>query len=89
MPTAQDDEVTSPSQQRYNTHLIVNDQGNIVSIYRKIHLIDIDLTTKGGITLQEAKTIKRGVKIVDPVYSPCGYLGLSISFDLRFPEMYR
>jgi len=52
-------------------------------------LIDIDLTTKGGITLQEAQTIKKGNKIIHPVYSPCGYLGLSISFDVRFPEMYR
>ena len=31
----------------------------------------------------------KGGQIVDPVYSPCGYLGLSISFDLRFPELYR
>lgn len=31
----------------------------------------------------------RGTNITDPVYSPCGYLGLSISFDLRFPELYR
>ena len=33
--------------------------------------------------------IERGHEIADPVYSPCGYLGLSISFDVRFPEMYR
>lgn len=37
----------------------------------------------------ESLSIEKGNKIADPVYSPCGYLGLSISFDLRFPEMYR
>ena len=44
----------NPSQKRYNTHLIINDLGNVVSIYRKRHLIDIDLSIKGGIVMQEA-----------------------------------
>ena len=39
--------------------------------------------------MTESDAILKGTKIVDPVYSPCGYLGLSVSFDLRFPEMYR
>ena len=60
-----------------------------MSKYRKIHLFDIDLTSKGGALLNEFKSIERGTKIEDPIYSPCGYLGLSISFDVRFPEMYR
>lgn len=75
--------------QRYNSHLIISDEGQIVSNYRKMHLIDIDLSHKGGRQLRESTSIVRGDKIADPVYSPCGYLGLSISFDLRFPELYR
>jgi predicted amidohydrolase len=58
-------------------------------MYRKIHLFDIDLTSKGGTIMNEFKHINRGNEVVDPIYSPCGYLGLSISFDVRFPEMYR
>lgn len=34
---------------RYNTHVIINEEGLIVSKYRKIHLFDVDLTSKGGI----------------------------------------
>ena len=74
---------------RYNTHVIINDEGQIISTYRKLHLFDVDLSSKGGITMSESSAIQRGTEITDPVYSPCGYLGLSISFDLRFPEMYR
>ena len=34
---------------RYNSHLIINDEGQIVSKYRKMHLFDVDLTSKGGL----------------------------------------
>lgn len=69
--------------------MIINDEGQLVSKYRKMHLFDIDLTSKGGSVMNEIKHINRGTEIQDPIYSPCGYLGLSISFDVRFPEMYR
>ena len=69
--------------------MIISDEGQIVSKYRKMHLIDIDLSHKGGRQIRESHSIMRGDKITDPVYSPCGYLGLSISFDLRFPELFR
>lgn len=54
-----------------------------------MHLFDVDMTSKGGVLMNEAQSIERGETIEDPIYSPCGYLGLSISFDVRFPEMYR
>ena len=38
----------------YNTHLIINPEGQIVGKYRKIHLVDVDLTSKGGIQLYES-----------------------------------
>ena len=44
-----------PHKQRYNSHLIVSDDGLIVSKYRKMHLIDIDLSHKfGGRQIRES-----------------------------------
>lgn len=74
---------------RYQAHLIINENGQIISKYRKIHLFDVDLTSKGGQLYNESGEVLKGDRVADPVYSPCGYLGLSISFDLRFPEIYR
>lgn len=74
---------------RHNTHLIINEEGYIVSEYRKLHLFDIDLTHKGGISIDETRYIEPGVDVVDPIFSPLGYIGLSISNDLRYPELYR
>ena len=57
--------------------------------YRKMHMFDIDLKTRGGVDTTESEKFIKGDRICDPVFSPVGYLGLSISYDLRFPELYR
>lgn len=62
-----------------------------MSKYRKIHLVDVDVSVKQkpiGI-YNESGAIVRGNSLTQPIVSPVGYLGLSISFDIRFPEMYR
>lgn len=74
---------------RYNTHVIINEEGNFVSEYRKLHLFDIDLTHIGGLTISENKYIEPGKEVPCPVMSPIGYIGLSISNDIRYPELYR
>ena len=53
-----------------------------------MHLYDIDLEREGVVTYQGGSLV-RGEEIAPPVFSPCGYLGLSIGLDLRFPELYR
>ena len=60
--------------------MIINEEGNIVSEYRKIHLFDVDLThrVQGGTHIQENKYIAPGTDIPDPVFSPVGYVGMSI-----------
>ncbi len=54
--------------------------------YDKIHLFDVDLA--GGESYRESRTIAPGSTPV-AVTTPWGQLGLSICYDLRFPELYR
>ncbi|KAL1130000.1 hypothetical protein AAG570_012943, partial [Ranatra chinensis] len=69
-----------------NTHIIINNSGDIVETYRKVHLFDVNIPAK-GVKLQESKIVEGGDKIVSPVQTPFGNIGLSICYDLRFPEM--
>ena len=75
----------APSRKDYLTHSIINDEGNVVAKYRKMHMFDVDLNPSAS----ESRTFVRGNKLMEPCYSPVGYLGLSISYDIRFPELYR
>jgi len=60
--------------------------GRVRAIYRKIHLFDVDLPD--GTRLRESDTVEPGS---EPVASETrfGTLGLSVCYDLRFPELYR
>ncbi|KAJ1958991.1 translation initiation factor eIF3 subunit g, partial [Dispira parvispora] len=58
----------------YNSHLLINDQGEIVSVYRKLHLFDVELANRPKI--MESDSIKRGNTIVPPVSTPFGSVGL-------------
>lgn len=70
----------------YNTSLIINPDGEIIGKYRKIHLFDSEI--KGMPVYKESDIIQSGNEpvIVD---LPFGKAGLSICYDLRFPELYR
>jgi nitrilase len=68
-----------------NSCLVYDERGKLVARYDKIHLFGLDL---GNERYQEAKLIEPGDKIV-VVNSPFGRIGLSVCYDLRFPELYR
>lgn len=72
--------------QVYNTSLLFDNHGNRVAFYRKLHRFDIDLPD--GTHFRESATVKAGNSVV-VVPTPIGRLGLSICYDLRFPELYR
>ena len=79
--------VSAPDDPRsYNTSVLLDPEGGTVATYRKRHLFDIDLP--GGPTLKESDDYLAGDDIVCPA-TPLGVLGLSICYDLRFPEHYR
>ncbi len=68
-----------------NTTLVYNPQGEHVGRYDKIHLFGF---TKGTESYNESKTIVPG-STVGTVDTPLGKVGLSVCYDLRFPELYR
>lgn len=69
----------------YNSCLVYADNGEQVARYDKIHLFGLQL---GHEHYAEERTIKAGSKVVT-VESPFGRIGLSICYDLRFPELFR
>ncbi|MCH7666383.1 MAG: carbon-nitrogen hydrolase family protein [Acidobacteria bacterium] len=70
----------------YNTSVLFDPKGRQIAVYRKIHLFDIDLSEE--VSFQESATIKPGEDVV-VARTDLGRLGLSICYDLRFPELYR
>ncbi|MEW5913842.1 MAG: carbon-nitrogen hydrolase family protein [Thermodesulfobacteriota bacterium] len=70
----------------FNTSPVVDDQGRLQGYYQKIHRFDLEVPGQAAWT--ESKYVRAGQRLVT-VESPVGVLGLTIGFDLRFPEMYR
>jgi predicted amidohydrolase len=69
-----------------NTSVLLRADGSIAATYRKIHLFDVDVP--GGKRFRESETIEAGDATV-VVETPWAPLGLTICYDLRFPELYR
>ncbi|HHH30888.1 MAG TPA: carbon-nitrogen hydrolase family protein [Polyangiaceae bacterium] len=70
----------------HNTCVHLDAGGQVRAAYRKIHLFDVDLPD--GTRLEESATVEPGSEAVvtETVF---GRLGLSVCYDLRFPELYR
>jgi predicted amidohydrolase len=69
-----------------NRSFVIDPLGNIVARYDKIHMFDVDLGN--GETYRESATFAPGDRAV-VADLPWGKLGLSICYDLRFPQLYR
>ena len=70
----------------YNTSVLLGPRGDLLAAYRKLHLFDVKI--RGGVSLRESRFVAAGKRPV-LVDTPLGCLGLSICYDLRFPELYR
>jgi predicted amidohydrolase len=68
-----------------NTSVLIGPDGVDVAIYRKIHMFDVDA---GGVSYRESEFERPGS---EPVTAPLADLtvGLSVCYDLRFPELFR
>lgn len=60
-----------------NAHLLINPQGEVAADYSKLHLFDVDYK-EGNVHLQESSYCKYGDKVVPPVGTPVGNIGLAI-----------
>lgn len=68
-----------------NTSVLIGPDGDDVAVYRKIHMFDVDA---GGVSYRESEFERPGS---EPVTAALGDLvvGLSVCYDLRFPELFR
>lgn len=69
----------------WNTTLVFDEAGQCVATYHKMHLFDFEGSAH---TFKESRTVVAGQQIVT-VNTPVGPTGLSICYDIRFPELYR
>ena len=69
-----------------NRGFLIDERGGIRARYDKIHLFDVDLAT--GESWRESAAYAGGERAV-VAETPAGRLGLSICYDLRFPDLYR
>ncbi len=78
-----------PGEKRvHNTSVLVAPDGEVAAVYRKIHLFDVDLGADGGGLFRESETFAPGREVV-VAETPFGGLGMSVCYDVRFPELYR
>lgn len=78
--------VAGENNKNYNRSLLFDPQGEIVAQYDKIHLFDVEVGD--GQTYRESAKIIAGDKAVI-AETPWGKLGMTICYDLRFPQLYR
>ena len=70
-----------------NRSFVIDGKGGIRARYDKIHLFDVDLPT--GESWRESAMYEAGTKAVIVPNTPVGKLGLTICYDLRFPELFQ
>jgi predicted amidohydrolase len=70
----------------FNTLPVFDRSGALAGVYRKIHLYDVEIP--GRVSYQESRTVAPGTEVVTAQVDGAT-VGLSICYDLRFPELYR
>src|SRR5919197_2710736 len=69
-----------------NTSVLIGDSGELLAAYRKIHLFDVAIPD--GARYAESETVVPGDRVVVAA-TTLGRIGLTVCYDLRFPELYR
>jgi predicted amidohydrolase len=79
-------ELAEGQPRNYNTSTLFGPDGSLLGVYRKIHLFDVDLP--GRVTIRESDAKLPGTEVVS-VSTAIGQIGLTVCYDIRFPELYR
>jgi deaminated glutathione amidase len=74
-----------PGGKAFNTSVLIGADGDDIAVYRKIHMFDVEA---GGVSYRESAHEEPGEAIVTAQLGGT-VLGLSVCYDLRFPELYR
>lgn len=84
-------EASDSPDRTHNTQLLIAPDGEVAAVYRKIHLFDVEV--EGGRSFRESETIAPGDEPVTATIDAGAWgsriTGLTICYDLRFPELYR
>jgi len=76
------EKIKADSKRVYDSAVEISAKGQIVKVYRKLHLYD-------ALGFKESRKLKSGKAIASPTKTPVGKVGLMICYDLRFPELAR
>jgi deaminated glutathione amidase len=74
-----------PAGKAFNTSVLIGPEGEDLAVYRKIHMFDVDVD---GVSYRESEHEEPGEEIVVAPLAGT-VIGLSVCYDLRFPELYR
>jgi predicted amidohydrolase len=69
----------------FNTSVLIGPEGDDLAVYRKIHLFDVEA---GGVSYRESEHEQPGAEVVTAAVGDL-VAGMSVCYDLRFPELYR
>ena len=78
-------ERTEEGERAFNTSVLIGPGGEDLAVYRKIHMFDVEA---GGVAYRESEHEQPGEEIVSAPVDGVE-LGLTVCYDLRFPELYR
>jgi deaminated glutathione amidase len=74
-----------PAGKAFNTSVLISPEGEDLAVYRKIHMFDVDVD---GVSYRESEHEEPGEEVVTASLGDV-MVGLSVCYDLRFPELYR
>jgi predicted amidohydrolase len=76
----------SAGERAFNTSVLIGPDGSDLATYRKIHMFDVDV---GGVAYRESEHEQPGTDVVTAEIDGAVGVGLTVCYDLRFPELYR